>query len=257
MSAVDPVAAYEAGVQSCHGAPQRECCVRAGLAAHEQLLREQIARELSPALLAARTAIPDGRLQRGCVVQDGATVRERLRQAYLAIRAGAPEVDYPAEAAGEVVHPGGWGAMLRHGTAEPQCLCVETTNVAELERGQRTWVPGCAQHPAASETGTRARLQVGFASAKAEIRMTDGTTYEIELTPPHGEPSLVGEINISNDIVEIPNDTGWREWTHTGRRTAAINLAGDLKTATRRPAESAEIPTDAIYDGHYPEGTDT
>lgn len=30
MTAVDPVAAYEAGVQGCHGAPQRECCVRAG-----------------------------------------------------------------------------------------------------------------------------------------------------------------------------------------------------------------------------------
>lgn len=223
MSDDDLVAAYEGGVVGCHGAPQRDCCVTAGLDAVEQLVREEIARELAPAMLAARTAIPDGRLQRGCIVQDGAQVRERLRQAWLAIRNGpAPEVDYPGEADGEVVHPRkpelcgargwadspgcirrsghpgghgyadgsgeqdpfpwrrtdtpegeGWGAMVRHGQAEPpsrtaelveqermgfavdwslerrpaRCVCVETTNIAELERGQRTWLPGCERHP--------------------------------------------------------------------------------------------------------------
>jgi hypothetical protein len=39
-----------------------------------------------PALQALR-AIPDGRIQKGCVVMDGKQVRERLRQAYLAIDA--------------------------------------------------------------------------------------------------------------------------------------------------------------------------
>lgn len=47
--------------------------------------RDRIKRLLSTPLLAALRCIPDGRIQSGCVIHDGATVRERVRQAYLAI----------------------------------------------------------------------------------------------------------------------------------------------------------------------------
>lgn len=40
-------------------------------------------------LLTAQRAIPDGEIRNGCYVLNGAKVRERLRQAYLAIRDGA------------------------------------------------------------------------------------------------------------------------------------------------------------------------
>lgn len=47
--------------------------------------RERIKRLLSTPLLAALRCIPDGRIQTGCVIHNGATVRERVRQAYRAI----------------------------------------------------------------------------------------------------------------------------------------------------------------------------
>lgn len=47
--------------------------------------RTRIQELLTIPVLKAVRAIPDGRIQTGCVIQDGATVRERLRQAYLAI----------------------------------------------------------------------------------------------------------------------------------------------------------------------------
>jgi hypothetical protein len=50
--------------------------------------RERISRILTLPLLAALRCIPDGRIQNGCVISDGAKVRENARQAYLAVRDG-------------------------------------------------------------------------------------------------------------------------------------------------------------------------
>jgi hypothetical protein len=47
--------------------------------------RSRIRRLLSKPLLDALRCIPDGEIRDGCVVYDGATVRENARQAYLAI----------------------------------------------------------------------------------------------------------------------------------------------------------------------------
>lgn len=45
--------------------------------------RERIRQVLSGPFLAVLRCVPDGRIQNGCVVHDGKTVRERARQAYL------------------------------------------------------------------------------------------------------------------------------------------------------------------------------
>ena len=47
--------------------------------------RARIKRSLSIAVLAALRSIPDGEIRNGCVVHDGAQVRERLRSAWLSI----------------------------------------------------------------------------------------------------------------------------------------------------------------------------
>lgn len=62
------------------------CTTAAGLAAALTQERDRISRILVPAVLAAIRCIPDGEIRRGCLVYDGANVRERLRRAYLAIR---------------------------------------------------------------------------------------------------------------------------------------------------------------------------
>lgn len=46
--------------------------------------RERIRRLLTLPLLAVLRCIPDGEIRSGCHVHDGATVREKARQAYLA-----------------------------------------------------------------------------------------------------------------------------------------------------------------------------
>lgn len=51
--------------------------------------RLRIKRLLSAPMLAALRCVPDGEIRNGCVIHDGATVRERLRQAWLAIDAEA------------------------------------------------------------------------------------------------------------------------------------------------------------------------
>jgi hypothetical protein len=45
--------------------------------------RNRIKKLLTIPALAALRCVPDGRIQNGCVIHDGATVRERLRQAWL------------------------------------------------------------------------------------------------------------------------------------------------------------------------------
>jgi hypothetical protein len=44
-------------------------------------------RAMVPAILAAIDCIPDGEIRKGCHVHDGAKVRKRLKDAYLAARA--------------------------------------------------------------------------------------------------------------------------------------------------------------------------
>lgn len=58
--------------------------LRNRLAAPEEFERARIQALLSSPLLAALRCIPDGTHQSGCVIHDGAKVRERVRQAYLA-----------------------------------------------------------------------------------------------------------------------------------------------------------------------------
>jgi hypothetical protein len=53
-----------------------------------QAERDRVRRLLTRPGLNAIRAIQDGEIRQGCVVMDGATVREELRQAYLAIRDG-------------------------------------------------------------------------------------------------------------------------------------------------------------------------
>lgn len=48
--------------------------------------RERIKNILTLPLLAALRCIPDGRIQKGCIISDGTKVRENARQAYLAVR---------------------------------------------------------------------------------------------------------------------------------------------------------------------------
>lgn len=50
--------------------------------------RERVRRLMSRPGLNAVRSIPDGEIRSGCVVMDGATVREELRQAYLAVLKG-------------------------------------------------------------------------------------------------------------------------------------------------------------------------
>lgn len=81
-----------------------------------------------------------------------------------------------------------------------------------------------------------------IASAKVEIRMASGVTYDIELVPSAGLATLVGEIGIEVDTVELPPERGWQRIEATGRKTGTMNLRGDVKAATRRPAPTAEDP---------------
>lgn len=55
--------------------------------------RVRIKQLITLPLLNARRAIPDGEIRSGCHVMDGRQVRERLRQAYLAIDREAPCCD--------------------------------------------------------------------------------------------------------------------------------------------------------------------
>lgn len=107
----DPVVAYEGGVTSCHGAPQRECCVRAGLAA------VRAADQLHAALLAFwrywhHEAGPVDCCQYVVmgIERDDAAELERLSDAVAELLA-KPE---PESGATE-----GWGAMVRHGGRNP------------------------------------------------------------------------------------------------------------------------------------------
>lgn len=60
--------------------------------------RDRIRAALIPALLAAVRCIPDGEIRSGCVVNDGATVRQRLKAAYWeAIGEELPAVEVSVE----------------------------------------------------------------------------------------------------------------------------------------------------------------
>ncbi len=74
------------GIESGHIGDIAERIVAVAEPHIEAQVRRQIASALAQPTLAAIRCIPDGPIQRGCVTHDGATVRERLRQAYLAIQ---------------------------------------------------------------------------------------------------------------------------------------------------------------------------
>jgi len=57
--------------------------------------RRRIQRSLAIAVLKAVRSIPDGEIRNGCVIHDGAKVREGLRQAWLAIADDLPEERTP------------------------------------------------------------------------------------------------------------------------------------------------------------------
>lgn len=60
---------------------ERDAQVAAAVAAE----RERVRRLLAVPALNALRCIPDGPIRNGCVITDGATVRERLREAYRAV----------------------------------------------------------------------------------------------------------------------------------------------------------------------------
>lgn len=80
----DPAVMVEAGPHLDRVAALLDEAVEAASLAERNRVRRLLTR---PGLNAIR-AIQDGEIRQGCVVMDGATVREELRQAYLAIRDG-------------------------------------------------------------------------------------------------------------------------------------------------------------------------
>jgi hypothetical protein len=58
--------------------------------------RERVRQLMTLPVLAALRCIPDGRIQKGCVISDGAQARERLRLAYIAVIEGAEHASPPA-----------------------------------------------------------------------------------------------------------------------------------------------------------------
>ncbi|MEO3929258.1 hypothetical protein ABGB07_36215 [Micromonosporaceae bacterium B7E4] len=86
---------------------------RATYDAFVELIREdervKVKRSLSIAVLAALRSIPDGEIRNGCVVHDGAKVRERLRSAWLAIDRDGPGKGFTVDSPAPVVSAEGSG----------------------------------------------------------------------------------------------------------------------------------------------------
>jgi hypothetical protein len=67
--------------------------------------RQRVREHLCHAALAALRCIPDGEIRNGCVVHDGAAVRERLRLGYLALTREPAERDSAAPGVSGVTRP--------------------------------------------------------------------------------------------------------------------------------------------------------
>jgi hypothetical protein len=83
---------YQFGIASQEGATRNgltavlalvERDLRLRIEAEAAAEREHIRQVVGLPFLAAIRCVPDGRIQNGCVVHDGKTVRERAKQAYL------------------------------------------------------------------------------------------------------------------------------------------------------------------------------
>lgn len=154
----DLVAAYEAAALDCCGAPpQRECCVRAGVAAYVRAMRDRVTAAITAAYTQrVRDRVNASPNDHARAFADAAI--EALVGAWpgLASDTRVPAVDRPAETCGDRAWAGpdpgcfrraghtgghgyadgsgeqdGWGAMLRHGTGEAPS---RTTQLVDAER---------------------------------------------------------------------------------------------------------------------------
>jgi hypothetical protein len=118
--------------------------------------RQRVREHLGRAALAALRCVPDGEIRVGCVVHDGAAVRERLRLGYLALTRQPAERDSAASATPGVTPP----------TPEP--LSAPHASARGAERASASEPSGYERFVAGP--GERDVIDLGYLSLPADLQ---------------------------------------------------------------------------------------